>query len=490
MSGVIGIGIGMATRCASIPVAYYSSGHQPGLRLGYGVALLAALVVQSFFLLVYQRFLRHFMDRIASPALPPSEQVKSTPSTDYGLGTSNCNRTRLNPRVYVMDLWPFIPYYVCRLCLGLLGQGVDTRICSVRYHLDGNYFRKEGLSSEPWLLDLGGDIRNALLRRIVKSMEYWLNVILLGRQLAKSGSSILHVQYLPFLDLGFPFEIWFLHWVRKHGVRIVYTVHNLTNKEHPNRHMALYCKAYHAAHLLVCHGQDASDQLVRVFGIPANKIQIIPHGPLFEDVPRLSPKEARAELGLPVDELLVLSMGVVREYKGLLFLLEAWKRLIESGCKARLLIAGTGDRHLMSAIRERVCKEGLESSVHLWLHYVPVHQVPLLHHAADILVYPYRAGTTSGALLTGLNYGKAVVATNLPFFKEYLRDGTNALLVNYGDVNALAHCLRTLLERPEKRSQIAAVLQSQNAQETSWNLIGKSTRECYENLLKGQERSS
>src|SRR5467141_2628954 len=81
MSGVIGIGIGisMATKCASIPAAYYSLAHQPGLRLAYGVALLAALAVQSYVLVAYlrdQRFLRQLMDRIAIPALPPGEQVK------------------------------------------------------------------------------------------------------------------------------------------------------------------------------------------------------------------------------------------------------------------------------------------------------------------------------------------------------------------------------------------------------------------------------
>jgi hypothetical protein len=85
MSGVIGIG--MATKCASIPAAFYSLTHQPGLRLGYSVALLAALVVQSYVLVVFlrdQRFLRQFMDRIVSPALPPSEQVKCIVSSFRG----------------------------------------------------------------------------------------------------------------------------------------------------------------------------------------------------------------------------------------------------------------------------------------------------------------------------------------------------------------------------------------------------------------------
>lgn len=81
MSGVIaiGIGIGIFTKWALVQTACYSLTHQPGLRFGYGVTLLAALAVQSYVLFAYlrdQRFLRQLMDRIASPALPPSEQVK------------------------------------------------------------------------------------------------------------------------------------------------------------------------------------------------------------------------------------------------------------------------------------------------------------------------------------------------------------------------------------------------------------------------------
>ena len=122
--------------------------------------------------------------------------------------------------------------------------------------------------------------------------------------------------------------------------------------------------------------------------------------------------------------------------------------------------------------------------------YVSVEQLPLLHQAADILVYPYKAVTTSGALLTGLNYGKAVVATNLSFFQEYLRDGENALLVDYRDVKGLACRLRILLEKPEERARIAAVLESQHARRASWREISQATRECYQNLLEGHDQLS
>jgi glycosyltransferase involved in cell wall biosynthesis len=323
---------------------------------------------------------------------------------------------------------------------------------------------------------------------MAKSLEYILNLCFLGLRVLKSEATIFHVQYLPFLNRGLPFEIWFLRWVRYRGARVVYTVHNLTSQDAPDRRKSLHELAYRIVDVLLCHGKEARAELMRSFGVPADKIQIIPHGPLFDKRPAVSQQEARANLALPLAEPLVLCFGAIKQYKGIPFLLDAWKGFIESGGKGRLLIAGTGDPGLLRLIRKKVLAYELKSTVNLWLSYVPVDQLPLLHQAADVLVYPYKAVTTSGALLTGLTYGKAVIATDLPFFREYLRSGENALLVDYGDRNKLTFCLRDLLERPEERFRIAAALQNEHAQRVSWREISKATRECYEKLL--QDRPS
>ena len=383
-----------------------------------------------------------------------------------------------------MDLWSFIPYYMARLSASLRNESVEVTLGSARYHLDRSYFRKVGLTPDPVLLDSGGRIRASRLRRIVKSLEYLANLVILAGRVALSKPDILHVEYFPFLDHGFPFELWFLKWVRFVGVPIVYTVHNVTYQDAPDRHIPMYKRAYQMADALICHGKEAETQLTLDFGVPADRISVIPHGPLFDDKPRLSQREARTKLGLPTDETLVLCFGVISEYKGIPFLLDAWKQLIQSGVSARLLVAGTGDARLLSSIREKVSLDGLETSVDLWLHFIPVEQLPLIYLAADILVYPYKAGTTSGALLTGLNYGKPVLATKLPFFCEYLKDGENALLFDYGDVDALSSSLQKLILSPDERFRLTRGAESTNQGNRSWNEIASATRKCYDNLLK------
>jgi glycosyltransferase involved in cell wall biosynthesis len=386
--------------------------------------------------------------------------------------------------VYLMDMWSFIPYYMARLCASLRNESVLVTLGSACYHLDRNYFSSVGLTPDPVLLDSGGGIRYSGLRRVVKSFEYLLNLANLAFRITVSRPDILHVEYLPFLDHGFPFELWFLKWVRFIGVPIVYTVHNVTYQDAPDRHKPMYKRAYHMADALICHGKEAQTQLTVDFNVPPETISVIPHGPLFDEKPTLSQQDARIRLGLPTAETLVLCLGVISEYKGIPFLLDAWKQLVQSGVSARLLVAGTGDARLLSSIRERVSSEELEKSVDLWLHFIPVEQLPLIYLAADILVYPYKAGTTSGALLTGMNYGKPILATKLPFFCEYLKDGENALLFDYGDVDALSSSLRRLILSPKERFRFTRGAENTNLNNHSWDEIARATRECYDNLLK------
>lgn len=386
--------------------------------------------------------------------------------------------------VYMMELWSFIPYYMAALCAGLCAESVEVVLGTVRYHLERDYFQRVGLTPDTALLDLAGAIPFRRLRRLVKAFEYLANLFGLALRLVISRPDVLHVQYLPFLEHGFRFEIWFMRWVRALGIRIVYTVHNVTPQDAPDRFKHRYRSAYGVADALICHGNEARSQLVQDFAIQEKRIWVIPHGPLFAEKPDLSPEEARAKLGLPVDEPLVLSLGVISPYKGIFFLLDAWKRLVDGGAKARLIIAGTGDPGLLSEIQERVSAEGIGSSVDLWLRFIPVEQLPLLYQAADILVYPYKAGTTSGALLTGINYGKAIVATTLPFFQEHLTHGKDAAFVQYGEVERLAETLAELIRDPLKRERLGRSVAGMREMRESWSSIASATLECYRDVCR------
>ncbi len=229
--------------------------------------------------------------------------------------TSDARHSR-HPRVYMLELWSFVPYYVAALCLALEAQGVDVTLGSARYHLDRDYFRRAGVRRDKGLLDWGGSLQRNAPRRVFKLIEYGVNLALLLARFAVRPPDVLHVQYLPLIDKRLRVELWFLALVRQLGIPIVLTVHNLTNQDQAERNRDLYARVYRSADLLICHGQDAREQLVSSFGIAPSIIRVIPHGPLYTAVPACSVEDARLQLGLPLAAPIVLYAGSDQRIQG------------------------------------------------------------------------------------------------------------------------------------------------------------------------------
>jgi glycosyltransferase involved in cell wall biosynthesis len=385
----------------------------------------------------------------------------------------------------MFDLLPTVPYYTASLCAALRNvDGVTVRLGSNTYYLDPDAFRREDLSRDRWLLDAISRLRRspAAIRRPIKIVEYLSNLCLLTARLAIAPVDVLHVQFLPMLG-KLPFERWFLRAMRVLGIRIVYTVHNVLPQDDGLRYREKYRETYHLAAHLICHDPKAQMRLIEEFEIDPKRISVIPHGPLLGGASTQRGNRRRAALGLSRDECLVLWQGIVKPYKGLSFLLDSWKSVHERGVKARLAIVGTGDARVTDSIRQQAKSAGLTSSVHLDFRFVSVEELADYYEAADVLVYPYREITTSGALMTGMRYGKATVATRHPVFCELLRDEDNALMVEYGDVNGFAGKLIRLIQSEALRRTLGKRLLSSAMNYPQWGAIAEQTAECYRKAM-------
>jgi glycosyltransferase involved in cell wall biosynthesis len=155
----------------------------------------------------------------------------------------------------------------------------------------------------------------------------------------------------------------------------------------------------------------------------------------------------------------------------------------KGGLTGVLVIVGTGEKTLLRAIEDEVSSAGVESSVQLVLRFVSVEELQHFYEAADILVYPYSEITTSGALMTGVGFGKAIVASALPGFEQLLRHNDNALLVRYGDVDSLANALVRLAGDRELRLRLARRLRGTRAHLPRWVDIAKQTSRWYHAVL-------
>ena len=393
-------------------------------------------------------------------------------------------------RVYMLDLLPTVPYYTGYLCAALKGvDSLSVDMGAATYYLDRDFYTRRNLQPDRALLDTVSRTSRlpAAIRRGLKVTEYIANLASLLVRFRIRKPDVLHVQFLPLLRSGLSAEVWFLKQVRRMGIPIVYTVHNVLPQDGGEKHRAAYRDVYRLADSLICHDREAHNRLVTEFDIPSRRISIIPHGPLLEPPPSTDPTQTRAKLGIATNEAMILWQGIVRPYKGIPFLLNAWREVMASGVRAKLVIAGTGEPGIIAEIRQQVAELGLESSVVMDFRFLSVGEVAEYYAAADIITYPYRAITTSGALMTGICYGKAVVASKQPAFDTILRHGENSLIANYGDVLTMAASLRILIEEPALRARLGDAARKTFLSGPTWETIAQATEDSYRTTL--QERT-
>jgi glycosyltransferase involved in cell wall biosynthesis len=321
-----------------------------------------------------------------------------------------------------------------------------------------------------------------LSRRILKLLEGVVNLCALTVRFFVSPPDVIHVQFLPMLTTPVPMDLWFVEYCRRRGSKIVLTVHDLLPHDTGERYKATFDSLYARVDAIICHADSVRSRLATEFSVPEEKVSVIPHGPFFYDLPATDSEETLRSFALEPGKALVLWQGIIFPYKGVDLLLRAWQQ-VEAKCgDACLVVVGTGAPELLQKIRAQV--EGLKlQRVKLHFRFVTSEELVALYRAADVVVYPYRAITTSGALATGLAMGKAIVASDLPVFGELLTDRENALLVDPQDSAALAGALIELVRDRALRERLAGKVRAMNFGDESWHAIAKQTMETYERVL-------
>jgi UDP-glucose:(heptosyl)LPS alpha-1,3-glucosyltransferase len=230
---------------------------------------------------------------------------------------------------------------------------------------------------------------------------------------------------------------------------------------------------------VIAGSQMVKDEIVNLYGYPADKIDIIRNGvPLkkFRFDPELREK-SREELNLKPDQIALLFAGSGWERKGLLFAMEA--AALCKNRKMRLLVAGRGNARLYKTRRLRFWRE--EPVQFLG----EVADMLRVYSAADIFILPTMYDPSSNACLEALACGLPVITTCSNGFGEIIENGVHGSIVDHaGDLLALRDAIR-LWSDPSRRaaarstnSQLAAQFDiSQNINETLAILYSAAKRE-------------
>ncbi len=398
------------------------------------------------------------------------------------MGTRSSSALIQPRRIFMMDLLAVVPYYTAYLSRALLDAGADLTVGSITYYLDPGCFSSRQIKNNPGALDLVGRFPLPRLpRRLLKFAESLVNLSALALRFTVARPDVVHVQYLPMLHWPVPIDLWFLKYCKRRGARIVLTVHDLLPHDSADTYQSEFRDLYHFVDHIICHSASIQSRLMHEFQADPSRVSVIPHGPFFFDLPAKDPASTLKRFGVPPDASLVLWQGLVFPYKGVDLLLDAWHNVEQANDHAYLVVAGTGDPAVLSALREQVNALGLKR-VRLHQQFISAEELVTLYRASEVVVYPYRAITTSGALATGLAFGKTILATNLPVFQELLEDGVSASLVP-PEIHRLSQALVQLLAEPELRQRFSAAVKALNFGASAWHAIARQTLSVYDQVM-------
>jgi glycosyltransferase involved in cell wall biosynthesis len=226
---------------------------------------------------------------------------------------------------------------------------------------------------------------------------------------------------------------------------------------------------------VVAHSEHGAGRLREELGIPSERVRVIPHG-AFDYLTRLPGERPLPDELARVEAPVILFFGLLRPYKGIELLLEAFR----SVRGAELWIVGM-PRMPLEPLRRQA--ERAPGRVRFVPRFVADPEIPAYFRRADIVVLPYRDGEHSGVLYTALAFGKPLVLSAVGGFPELAARHGAARIVAPDQPAALAQALAELVDDPAARAQLGAAALRAAAGPYSWDEVGRQTVSLYRELL-------
>ena len=212
--------------------------------------------------------------------------------------------------------------------------------------------------------------------------------------------------------------------------------------------------------------------------LPEAKYLHIPH-PVYDHFgEKCSKIDALKKLNLEnfADKKIVLFFGIIRDYKGLDLLLEAFSLLDDS---FHLIVAGEvyGSFEKYDAI---ISEHQLKDKVSLFNNYIGDEEVKFFFSAADVGVLPYKSATQSGITSIANHFELPLIATNVGGLAETILHQKTGLIVDKVAPDALAEAIASFFKSNQQIMFQRAIRQINT--ENTWEKFGVKLLEFYRQL--------
>lgn len=186
----------------------------------------------------------------------------------------------------------------------------------------------------------------------------------------------------------------------------------------------------------IVHSTSDKYLVAEQYNIDPEKIHVIPHGLYDHYGAAMENKKAKDLLSIRED-FVILSLGLIRKYKGITYLIKAFEQLPESiASRSRLLIVGEiweGREELL----DQISKSRYMNNITLIDEYVPDNRIPVYFGAANVVVLPYTRASQSGIAHIAMSFGKPIIVSEVGGLAESMRDYSGAVFVPPGDSDAI-----------------------------------------------------
>jgi glycosyltransferase involved in cell wall biosynthesis len=368
-------------------------------------------------------------------------------------------------RVTVVDPPAYTPPYDHALCTALARRGLDVELVTSHFRFGGVPPARGYRGTESFYRLRAGSAA-------AKALQHPVDMTRLALRLRRSGRGIVHFQWLPIpaadrvLLRAFPRPV-------------VLTAHDVMPREVRRGGAAGARAVLRAVDAVIVHSAAGRTRLVEEAGVEPGRVHVIPHG-AFEHLaaPGVPAPSVPALEGLD-GRRVVLFFGLVRPYKGVDLLVEAFAAAPED---AVLLVVGM-PRIPIEPLERRAQELGIAERVRFVPHFVPDEELPSYFRRADVVALPYREIDQSGVLYTALAFGSPLLLSAVGGFPEVAARGA-ARLVEPGSLDSLRAGLLELLGDEEARRRLSEAAQRLAGEEHSWDGVAEATERLYRRLLE------
>jgi glycosyltransferase involved in cell wall biosynthesis len=274
-----------------------------------------------------------------------------------------------------------------------------------------------------------------------------------------------------------PWYLLFAQWARRNGSSVVLELHEDQDPSEADMPIvgplvrSLFRLLRDRADGFIVHSEWDKVRMARSLALPSGRTFVIPHGPYPLAVAEGAP--ARQAPG-PAQPITLLIFGLIRPYKGIMNLLDAFEALPrEDGRGWRLLVVGDTWAGWTEPM-ERIGSSPYRSEIELVNRFVSDEEIPHFFAQADIVALPYLRSSASGPLQLAMSAGLPIVVSDVGGLGERAAAYTGAVLVPAGDLEALINGILDAVD----------LVGTTHTEPDSWETIGDMYEQVFESVLE------